>query len=159
MSGPLGNIFQFFYKSIGTYNVRGLYIEPTYWQAGAIVILLFLLVFTLARLRYLYVHWNLGKSSISMLFWGFLLALIVEGFLIIGGRTILTEIIGWENAPKPLGTALDAGRQRLANVLGVTDTVPETSAKENPTYQSVVSDFENLSGRDRESAKSLICNP
>lgn len=159
MPGPLVNILEYLNRSFGTYNIKGIYIEPTYWQAGAIVLLLFLLVFTLARLRYLYVHWNLGKSSISMLFWGFLLALILEGFFILGGRTLLTEIIGWDNAPKPISTALDAGRQKLVNVLGVTDPIQESSAETKPTSQSVILDYEHLEGSEAEAVKSFICKP
>src|SRR3989344_3175977 len=150
---------KFLNKSFGVYNIRGIYVEPTYWMAGAIVILIFLLVFTLARIRWLYVHWNLGKSSYSMLFWGFLLALLVEGFLWIGGKSFLTVILGWKNAPKPISTALDVGRGRLVDVLGETEEIPESLANESPTYQSIISDYENLSSEDKEAVKSFICAP
>jgi len=146
-------------KPFGTYEVRGLYIEPTYWQAAAIVVLLFLLVFTLARLRWLYVHWNLGKSAISMIFWGFLLALLLEGLFVIGGRTMFSEILGWESAPKPISTVLDITRNKLVDVMGVTDSIPESNAEEIPSYQSVVSDFENLSTEDKEVVRDFVCKP
>ncbi|KKQ51317.1 hypothetical protein A2865_03040 [Candidatus Woesebacteria bacterium RIFCSPHIGHO2_01_FULL_39_17] len=146
-------------KSFGTYNVRGIYIEPTYWMAGVIVLLIFLLLFTIARVRWLYVHWNLGKSAYSMLFWGFLLALILEGFLWIGGKSFLTVVLGWKNAPKPISTALDVGRGRLVDVLGETEEIPESLANESPTYQSIISDYENLSSEDKEAVKSFICAP
>jgi phosphoglycerol transferase MdoB-like AlkP superfamily enzyme len=146
-------------KSFGVYNVKGIEVEPTYWMAGAIVFLLFLLVFTLARLRYLYVHWNLGKSSISMLFWGFLLALILEGFLILSGRTMLTEILGWKNAPKPISTVLDMGRHRMTEVLGVNEQIPSSVASEKPTYQSVIGDYDNLDSNDKDNVRSFICEP
>jgi hypothetical protein len=94
-----------------------------------------------------------------MLFWGFLLALVVEGVLILGGRTILTEVIGWDNAPKPISTALDAGRAKLVDVLGVTDEIPSSNAKNTPTYQSVVGDFASLSEKDADKVRSFICEP
>lgn len=146
-------------KSLGVYNVHGIEVEPTLWEAGAIILLLFLLIFTLARLRYLYVHWNLGKSSISMLFWGFLLALILEGFLMLSGRTMLSEVLGWKNAPKPISTILDMSRQRMVDVLGVNEEIPSSMASENPTYQSVVGDYENLEDKDKENVRSFICEP
>jgi len=71
----------------------------------------------MARVRYLYVNWSLGRSAIAMLFWGFLLAIIFEGFLIISGRTILTEILGWDNPPKPISTIIDIGRGRLEKLV------------------------------------------
>ena len=153
------NPADFINKSFGTYTIRGLEIEPTYWQAAAIVFLLFLLVLTFARIRWLYIHWSFGKGSFSFLFYGFLLALVLEGFLIIGGRTFMTEILGWENAPKPISTALEAGRAKLVQVLGATDEIPESVASEPPTYQSVVSDFQSLSPDDAESVRSFVCAP
>ena len=142
-----------------SFKVGEMDIEPTYWQAAAIVLLLFLLVWTIARVRYLYVHWNLGKSAIAMFAWGFALALIVEGFLLIGGRTLFTEVLGWRNAPKPVSTALDLSREKLITTLGVTDEIPMSKAEELPTYQSVVGDFLSLPDEDQETVKSFICEP
>ena len=138
-------------------KLGSIYISPTYWQAGLIVLLLFLLVFSLARLRYLYVNWSLGKSSLSMLFWGFLLALILEGFLILSGRTLLTEIIGWNNAPKPISVALDAGREKLVDVLGENDEVPTSVAKEEESFEEFKLKFQSLSPSEMEEIKYLIC--
>lgn len=155
----MAKILHLLNKSFATYNIRGLYIEATYWQAAAIIILVFLLVFTLARLRYLYIHWSLGKSSIAMIFWGFLLALILEGFLLIGGRTMLTEVLGWRNAPKPLSTLLDSSRSKLINVLGVNSTVTESEASANPTFDSVMLDYQSLSLEEMTKVKSVVCEP
>lgn len=140
-------------------KLGGVNIEPTYWQAGAIILLLFVLVLTLARLRSTYVHWSLGKSAIAMIFWGFLLALILEGFLLIGGRTLLTEILGWENAPKPISNVLQAGRLRLVDVLGVTDEVPPSLASEQPTFDDAVELIQSLSANDASKLESVICSP
>ncbi len=153
------NLLKVINKSFGTYTIRGIDIEPTYWEAAAIVFLIFLLILTFARVRYLFIHWSISKPSISMIFWGFLLALILEGFLIIGGRTMLTEVLGWKNAPKPISTALDAGRSKLVEVLGVTKEVPESVAKDTPTYQSVIGDYESLSSEDKEVVGNFICKP
>ena len=112
----------FLNKTFKPFNIGSLYIQPTYWEAAAIVILLFLLVFTLARLRHLYVHWSF-KSAPAMILFGFMLAVIIEGFLILSGKTFLIAILGWKNAPKPISTALDLGRDRLKNVLGAQDEV------------------------------------
>ncbi|MCH7640779.1 hypothetical protein IID22_01075, partial [Patescibacteria group bacterium] len=103
--------------------------------------------------------WSFGKSSVTLMFWGFLLALIVEGFLIVGGRTLLTVVLGWENVPKPISIVLDAGRAKLVQVLGVTDEIPQTSVSELSTSLSVVSDFQSLSPEDAEKVRLLICEP
>ena len=155
----MDKILKLLNKSFGIYNIKGIDVEPTYWMAIAIVILIFLLLFTLARVRYLYVHWNLSRTSLAFLFYGFLFALIIEGFFILGGRTLFTEIIGWENAPKPISTFLDTGRAKLVNVLGVTEEIPSSYAQEPPTFQSVMGDYDNLSIEDQESIRNFICNP
>ena len=141
----------FINKSWGVYDIGGLEIEPTYWQAGTILILIFLLIFTFARVRYLYVHWSLGRSAWAMLFWGFLLAVILEGFLILSGRTILTEVLGWKGAPKPISTLLAISRNKLVDVLGVTEEIP--------SYESVVGDYDELSVDEMDEVKSFICQP
>jgi len=153
------NVLKFLNKSFGVYNIKGIYVEPTYWMAGVIVILIFMMLFTVARIRFLYVHWHLNKHSIAFLFYGFLFATILEGFMIISGRTLFTQILGWKNPPKPISTLLDAGRNKLVDVLGVTDEIPSSYAKEAPTYESVVGDYENLSVEDKEGVKSFICKP
>jgi hypothetical protein len=150
-------ILEYLNKSLGVYNIKGVGIEPTYWQAGAILFLLFLLVFTLARLRYLYIHWSLGRSSLSMLFWGFILAIIVEGFLIVSGRTLLTTILGWDNAPKPISTALDIGRERLVDVLGASDEVSEEDLEMSVT--EILLNYQTLQEDEAEIIRSFVCKP
>lgn len=143
-----------------TFNLGKFEIYPTYWQAGAIVFLLFLLLLTLARLRHMYVNWSLGKSAVAFLFWGFLLAVIMEGFMIIGGRTILTELLGLKNVPKPISTVLDISRERLTEVLGDTvSPVPGSVAKEKMTFEDFVSEYEELPPEDAQKVNELICKP
>jgi len=83
----------------------------------------------------------------------------MEGFLIIGGRTMFTEILGWKNAPKPLSTVLEKSRNKLITVLGVTDEVPESMASEISTYQSIVEEFILLEDEDKEEVRDFICEP
>ncbi len=147
----MNKILDLLNKSFGIYDIKGLEVEPTYWQAGVMLILMFLLVFAFARMRYLYVHWSLGKSAIAMAVWGFLLAIIMEGLLIFSGRTLFTEVLGWKNAPKPISTLLTISRNKLVDVLGVTEEIP--------TYHSVMGDYESLSLDDMEDVRSNICKP
>ena len=151
------NVIRILNKSFGTYNIKGISIEPTYWQAIAIVILLFLLLLTLARLRYIYVEWHFDRHNLSFLFYGFLLALILEGFLLISGRTAFTQLLGWHDAPKPIGHALDLGREKLVDVLGQQSEVPSSVAKENISSKSVVTDYFNLVENEQKEASSQIC--
>lgn len=151
------NVPQVFKQTLNV-NLGKISFSPSYIQAGAIVVLLFLLVLTLARVRRLYVNWNFSSAG-SMIFIGFVLALILEGFLILGGRTMLTEILGWENAPKPLKNVLVAGRERMAEVLGVTEKIPDSYADDVPDLYDVVTEFQSLNPEDTEKFRSMICVP
>jgi len=128
------------------------------WRVVAIVGLIFLLVLTLAQVRRHFVDWSI-KGALFGLFFGFLLALILEGFLIVGGRTALTEFLGWKNAPKPLQVAIDAGRVKLIDVLGITDEIPKSVAREDPTSEDAVTLLQSLDPTEIKKIKSLICEP
>ena len=150
MPSFLSKTFSF---SLGKINI-----SPSYLQAGAIILLLFLLVLAIAQFRRHLFEYSL-KGSLFGLFLGFLLVLILEGFLIIGGRTAVTEILGWQNPPKPILTALDAGKEKLIDVLGMTDEIPASLAKEKPTWEEVIDVFQKLDPAQVKKAKTIICEP
>lgn len=159
-SGGIANsAINFATKPLPMFTLWGMEIYPTYWQAITIVFLIFLLLLVIARMRYLYVHWNLGKSSWAMLFWGVALTIIVEAFLWIGGKTLLTTILGWNNAPKPIAATLDTGRERLVEVLGDEVEVKNVTAESPPTYQSVVFDYKELPDSDKKTVQKFVCEP
>ncbi len=127
-------------------------------KVGAIVILIFFLLLLIAKFRRHYIDWSL-KGGIFGIFFGFLLALIIEGFLLIGGKTALTEVLGWKNAPAPLANALDAGKGKLIQVLGIQDQIPVSNAQAPTTSRDVVSVYQSLNPVEAAKAKSLICQP
>ena len=128
------------------------------WRALAIVVLLFLLVLTLAQVRRHFIDWSI-KGALFGIFFGFLLALFLEGFLIIGGKTAVTELLGWKNAPKPVLIAIEAGRNKLVDVLGVMDEIPQSVAFGDPTTESAIEILQSLDPVEIKKVKSLICNP
>ena len=138
---------------IGSYKFA-----PNYLQAGSIVVLSFLLILTVAQLRQKFVQWSV-KGSLTGIFFGFLLALIFEGFLIIGGKTAVTEILGWKNAPKPVTVALDKGKDKLVDVLGVSDEIPNSMASSDPTADDAIVILQSLDPTEIKKVKALICNP
>jgi hypothetical protein len=139
-------------------NLGKLSIPVPYWEAAAIILLLFLLVLTIANMRKHYVDWSL-KGGVAGVFFGFLLALILEGFLIIGGRTALTGVLGWKNPPAPLAQVLDAGKSQLIKVLGVQTQIPSSYAKENSTVQGALETIQSLNPKDLKSVKNILCTP
>lgn len=96
------------------------------------------------------------KGALFGIFLGFLLALIVEGFLIISGKTAFTEVLGWKNPPKPVSVALDAGRDRLIKVLGISSEISISRAKVTNSSE-IISSFRDLSTEEKEKVKSELC--
>ena len=135
----------------------GMTLSPSLLEAGVILFLLFILVLMIAQLRMRLVHWHM-KGIYPGIGIGFIIALTIEGLLLVGGRTILTEVLGWKDAPKPISNVLDTSREKLVDVLGVDATVPELKAFEF-TPQSAVEVFGALSQTDKTEVQSIICKP
>ena len=152
-------LWDYLNKTFKTFKIGNLDVDATYWQAGAIVILIFMLIFTLARLRYLYVHWNLGKSSISMLFWGVVLTVIIEGFFILSGRTIFTEILGMKSVPKPFSTVLDIGRNKFVNVLGQEDSRSAEAESKILNSDQMYTHYVNMDDEESRKLQEILCQP
>lgn len=129
-------------------------VAPTYVQAGAVVVLLFLLVLSLSQFRHHFVKWSM-KGGLIGLFFGIILTLILEGFLLVSGHTVLTSLFGWKTAPKPISTALDLGKQKLTNVLGATTASMST----NTTASDVLTTLQSLNPSEIAKIKAIICQP
>ncbi|MCX6704226.1 MAG: hypothetical protein NTZ07_02155 [Candidatus Woesebacteria bacterium] len=153
----MGNILKVF---IGKFdiNIGKISFPVSYIQAAVIVFLIFILILVLAQFRRHFFDWSV-KGALFGIFFGFLLALILEGFLIIGGRTVLTGILGWKNAPAPISLALDAGRNKLIQVLGIKDAVPSSFAKENATVTGAIDLLQSLNPADIKKVKTIFCQP
>ena len=136
--------------------VTNISFAPSYIKVGAIIVLLFLLVVSMASFRKHFVKWSL-KGGLIGLFFGFLLAFLLEGFLLIGGKTAITEVLGWKNAPKPIKTALDLGRSKLINVLGITDEIPKSNAFSTPTAKDAIEILQSLNPTEIKKIKAIIC--
>ena len=153
----MGNLLKVFTGKFDI-NIGKFSLPVSFAQAALVIFLIFLLVLVLAQFRRHFVNWSV-KGALFGIFFGFLLALILEGFLIVGGRTVITGVLGWKNAPKPISVALDSGRNKLIDVLGVETTIPTSSAKENTTIETAVETLQSLNPSDMKKVKSLICQP
>lgn len=123
---------------------------PSYIQAGAIIVLLFLLIISLAQFRHHFVRWSM-KGGLIGLFFGVLLTLLLEGFLLVNGHTALTSLLGWKTAPKPISTALDLGKEKLTNTLGL--------RSENQTSKEIIAIMQSLNPDEIKKIKAILCTP
>lgn len=151
MENLLGNLQGYF-----DFNFGNIQIPIPYWQAIAVVFLVFVLIVLMAKFRRHYVDWSL-KGAVFGIFFGFLLALILEGFLVIGGRTALTSIIGWKNPPKAVANVLDMGRNKLVQVLGINTAIPSSFAQETVSVQTAIETLQKLNPADSKKVKAIYC--
>lgn len=149
--------FQFFFNTIDL-NIGKFSIPFAYWQAGIIVFLLFLLMLMTAHIRRHYIDWSF-KGGLVGIFFGFMLALILEGFLLLGGKTVLTGVLGWKNPPKPIAQVLDKGKSQLIQVLGESVEVPSSVVSEKGEVQNVILNIQALNPGDLKSVKNILCKP
>ncbi len=77
--------------------------------------------------------------------------------MIIGGRTALTSVLGWKNPPPAIAAALDNGRNKLIQVLGIKTEIPSSFAKDNTTVQGAVEVLQNLNPADTKTVKAIFC--
>lgn len=129
-----------------------------YWEILGIIILLFLLVLLLGQARRKMSNWSL-RGVIFGVFFGFLLALTMEGFLLIGGKTALSEVFGWKNPPAPVAQALDVGRGQLVKVLGAETQIPSANAMTTSSATSIIENYQSLTSSDASRVKNIICRP
>ena len=137
-------------------NLGKISLPIPYWQAIAVAVLVFFLIFMLAKYRRHTADWSL-KGAVFGVFFGFLLALILEGFLIIGGRTALTSVLGWKNPPPQIASVLDTGREKLVQVLGITSPIPSSFAKDSPSVQGAIEVLQSLNPDDSEKVRVIFC--
>src|SRR5581483_7523367 len=93
-------------------------IAPNIWQAAAIIALIFALLLILAYMSRNFLEWSLSGFGIGLLI-GFILAIVLEGFLITGGKTVVTGLLSWKAAPPQIQKILDDGHQRLLDTLNI----------------------------------------
>lgn len=139
-------------------SVSNISISQGYLKAGLIIVLVFLAVLLFGYIRKVFVKSSIDGVFLGI-FFGFLLTLLLEGFLLIAGRTAITEVLGWKNAPKPIARALDLGREKLVNVLGATDEIPSSYASSDPTTDEVLVSLQSLDPDEIKKIKAIMCIP
>jgi Na+/H+ antiporter NhaC len=99
-------------------HIGSITVASNVWQAVIIVVLIFVLILVLAYMSRNFLEWSLSGFGIGLVI-GFILAIVIEGFLLIGGKTVLTGILSWKKAPAPIQKVLNDGHTRLLEVMNV----------------------------------------
>lgn len=99
-------------------NIAGITFQA--WQVFAVIFLIFLLIVVMASVRRHFMEFTFKGAGMGLAL-GFILALVIEGILLVGGTTVLTSTLGWRNAPKPISNGISSVRGEFIKVLGATD--------------------------------------
>ncbi len=99
-------------------HLGGLTVAPNVWQAGAIILLIFIFVLMLAYMARTYMEWSLSGFGIGVVV-GIILVIALEVGLLIGGKSVLAGILNWKDAPAPVANVINSGHERLLDVLNV----------------------------------------
>jgi hypothetical protein len=137
-------------------HIGNIALPMSYVQAAVIIGLIFIFILLAAQLRRHFMDWSV-KGVVVGLFFGFLLTLVLEGFLLVGGRTARTGFLGWKNPPPVLSNALDIGKDKLITVLGVKDQIPMSFAKETVGVEGAVNTLQSLNPGDLKKVKAILC--
>ena len=135
-------------RLFGTFNLAlpgGFNIAPNYVQAGAVVLLLFVLVLMMGQLRHRLLDWHM-KGFLPGIAFGFIMALIIEGFLLVGGKTAFISVLGWENPPAPIGGVIDSGHGKLVELL-----------QEEVSVEKLHKNYQDLDNDQQLELQELIC--
>ena len=120
-----------------SFSLGNLSFSVPYIEVAALVFLIFLLIVTMAQLRRHNIDWSI-KGIVFGTFFGFLLALTLEGFLITKGGTALTG-------------------NKLIQVLGASDKITTPTTIQNSTVTGAVQFLQNLSPGDIKKVKTIFC--
>ena len=102
---------------------------------------------------------------------GVIFTLVIEILLLLGGRTLLTESLGWKDAPPALTETFDRGKEEVAKDLGVekasdleigfsTASDSASSQRENfDNAESFLSSYQKLTPLEAGKVKSRVCAP
>lgn len=153
----MGNVTKFLPGQFN-FSLGSFYFSLPYIEVAILVFLIFLLIITWAQLRRHNIDWSLKGILFGTIF-GFLLALVLEGFLITQGGTVITGVLSWRSAPAPISIVLDAGRNKLIQVLGIKDQVTSALVKENVTVTTAIDFLQSMNPGDIKKVKTIFCQP
>jgi len=69
---------------------------------------------------------------------------------------VVTEILGWKSAPKPILNVLEAGRNKMVSVLGVSDEIKQSQAS-GLTPSKIIELYQSISPKEQQAVRYQIC--
>lgn len=126
-------------------------------QAVVIIIGVFLITLVLGLARHHMLAWSIKGAGFGIVM-GAVLMLVLEGILLVGGKTAVGEIVKNTSTPENVRVFLQKNMSELASQIG---TEPGTlgAASEQTGPEVIISEFKNLESLEREKVQEAICKP
>lgn len=131
-------------------------------------VFLLLVLLGLTRKHFLGYSFKGGYAGFGL---GVIFTLVIEVLLLLGGRTLLTESLGWKSAPPVLTETLDRGKEEVARVLGVENasdleigfsTASDSASSQRENFddaESFLSSYQKLTPFEAGKIRSRVCAP
>ena len=154
MENVIGEVYL---RGIEFFSLIGAYVSPGAQKAFFIGLGIFLFLLLFAFTRHHMLSWSIRGAWFGIVL-GIVVALAVEAFLLVGGRTLVVEAIKNERTPKSVRVFLQENLTELAQSLaGEPKTL--SAAEEATGAADVVLEFQRLPPLERQKARQLICTP
>jgi len=101
------------------FHLPSIKVGPNIFQALAIVALVIGLILIAAFLKRTFQKHEAHYGIWSGLVAGFIIALVLEGFLLMNDKSLFTSILGAKNLPQPIQNALDQAHKGLLDILKI----------------------------------------
>lgn len=148
-------IYSFAYNLISQLGVS---IPPGILQVALIGTGVFLFTLLLGLARHHMLAWSIKGAWFGFLL-GMVLLLILEGFLLVGGKTAISELVKNKRTPENVRVFLEKNMTELAQSLSNNPKALGASTKSGNPSASFVSQFENLPRGEQDAVKEEICQP
>lgn len=126
-------------------------------QAMLIIIGVFLFTLVLGLARHHMLVWSIKGAGFGIVM-GAILMLILEGILLVGGKTAVGEIVKNNSTPDNVRVFLQKNMSELASQIGAEPgTLGAASEKIDP--EVVISEFKNLESLEQKAVQEAICKP
>lgn len=117
----------------------------------------FLLILLLGFARHHMLEWSL-KGAWFGIFFGMLIATVLLAGLFVGGRVLIVQVLQLQSIPPEVRFSVQKYLVEFSQALDV-DTQTLGISAHNPTRQTIVYDYKQLSSTEQQDVRRVLCAP
>lgn len=127
-------------------------------QQGILIIIgVFFVTLLLGLTRHHMLSWSMKGAGFGVVA-GMLLTLVLEGLLLVGGKTAVAEIVRNESAPPAVRVFLQKNMSELADLIGPESTTLGTASVKG-VPEGLVTEYKKLTSQEQTQVRNAVCAP